>query len=144
MGNGETQIASFTQLNAWKAAHELRLHIYKLTKVFPKDEQFALTSQLRRASTSVGSCLAEGFSRRTTKDKAHFYTMAQGSLTEVQDQLLLARDLAYIDTSYFQELASKSVVTHKLLTGLIKSINAHASLNGRAAAISDNLSDDWV
>jgi len=118
------KITKFTDLQAWKSAHRLRLYVYKLTKKFPADEQFALTSQIRRASVSVASCLAEGFSRQTAADKAHFYTMSLGSLTEVQDQFLLAKDLDYINKVEFDELAQESIVTHKLINGLIRSLKA--------------------
>lgn len=117
-----TKIVSFTQLDAWKSAHALRLSVYSVIRNFPPEERYALADQLRRAAISVGSNVAEGFSRRTMNDKAHFYTMAQGSLTEVQDQLILARDLTYITQLQFTELADKSVITHKLITGLIKSV----------------------
>jgi four helix bundle protein len=127
MGEPKTKIISFTQLDVWQAAHALRLRIYMLTQTFPSDERFALISQIRRASTSVGSNIAEGFSRRTSNDKAHFYAIAQGSLTEVQDQLILARDLHYINEVHFRELAEKSVLTHKLLTGFIKSVRGRRS-----------------
>ncbi|HSX31490.1 MAG TPA: four helix bundle protein [Candidatus Saccharimonadales bacterium] len=121
---GATKIASFTQLDAWKSAHVLRLSVYAMIGGFPPEERYALADQLRRAAISVGSNIAEGFSRRTAGDKAHFYTMAQGSLTEVQDQLVLARDLQYITELQFRDLADKSVVAHKLITGLIKAVRA--------------------
>ncbi len=117
-----TKVVSFTQLDAWKSAHALRLSVYVIIKGFPQEERYALADQLRRAAISIGSNVAEGFSRRTANDKAHFYTMAQGSLTEVQDQLILARDLKYITEIQFIELADKSVITHKLITGLIKAV----------------------
>jgi four helix bundle protein len=117
-----SRIKKFTDLEAWKSAHRLRLNIYKATKKFPADEQYGLSSQIRRASVSVASCLAEGFSRQTANDKSHFYTMSLGSLTEVQDQLLLSRDLGYISKGSFENLAGDSVITHKLINGLIKSI----------------------
>lgn len=117
-------IAKFSDLQAWQSAHQLRLQVYKLTKRFPKEEQFALSSQLRRASTSIASCIAEGFSRRTARDKSHYYIMSQGSLTEVQDQLVLARDLKYITQDEFHHIADLTILTHKLITGLIKALEA--------------------
>jgi len=115
------KIKSFTDLNTWKEAHKLVLLVYKLTNKFPKTEQFGLTSQLKRAVISVSSNIAEGFSRRTKADKQHFYYHAISSLTETQNQLLVARDVGYINNSQFGEVASQSVATAKLIRALIKS-----------------------
>lgn len=117
----EVSIKSFTDLDTWKQGHILVLRVYELTKLFPKDEQFGLTNQMRRAVVSVTSNIAEGFSRLSYNDKAHFYSMAHGSLTEVQNQLIVARDVKYIASDRFDQIARQSVVVHKLLTGLIKS-----------------------
>lgn len=114
------KIKSFTQLNTWKEAHLLVLKIYEITKAFPNDEQFGLTNQLRRAVVSITSNIAEGFSRNSYKEKSQFYSMALGSLTEVQNQILIARDLKYIDTQTFTSTAEKTVIVNKLLNGLIK------------------------
>ena len=112
------KIAKFTDLRAWQLTHGLVIEIYKITKSFPKDEQFGLTSQVRRAAVSITSNIAEGFSRSSSEDKKHFYTMALGSLTEVQSQLLIAKDIKYISEKEFKELAEKSVDAHKVLNGL--------------------------
>lgn len=112
------RIAKFTDLRAWRLAHDLVIDIYKITKNFPKDEQFGLTSQIRRAAVSITSNIAEGFSRSSSDDKKHFYTIALGSLTEIQSQLLIARDIKYITDDEFQNLAEKSVTAHKVLNGL--------------------------
>jgi len=74
--------------------------IYTATRQFPTEEQFGLTSQLRRAACSITSNIAEGFSHGSYKDKIRFYEMALGSTTEVQNQLLIARDIAYITDSF--------------------------------------------
>lgn len=115
-----SKIRTFTDLDAWKEGHRLVVIIYRLTKHFPQDEQFGLTSQIRRAVISITSNVAEGFSRGSYKDKIRFYEMALGSLTEVQNQLLVARDVAYLTDDVFQELAKKTVLVHKLINGLIK------------------------
>lgn len=117
----EVSIKSFTDLDTWKQGHILVLRVYELTRLFPKEEQFGLTNQLRRAVVSLTSNITEGFSRLSYNDKAHFYTMAHGSLTEAQNQLIVARDVKYITTDRFDQIAQQSVVVHKLLTGLIKS-----------------------
>ena len=120
MNNETTKIKAFTDLNTWKRAHELVLLVYKISRNFPKDEQFGLTNQIRRAVVSVSSNIAEGFSRNSYKEKAQFYSMALGSLTEVQNQIIIAHDLLYITTMEFDETQSLSVTTSKLLNGLIK------------------------
>lgn len=114
------KIKSFTDLNAWKEAHLLVLEIYKITGNFPKEEQFGLTNQIRRAVVSITSNIAEGFSRNSYKEKSQFYSMALGSLTEVQNQLLIAKDLKYIISEEFLKLADKTITISKLLNGLIK------------------------
>ena len=121
MNDNSKRIESFTDLNAWKEAHQLVLMIYKVTKDFPKEEMFGLTSQIRRAVISITSNIAEGFSRQTYKEKIQFYSIARSSLTEVQSQLLVARDIDYINKQDFNNIADQSVVAHKLLNGLIKS-----------------------
>ena len=117
----KTLIKSFTDLNAWKEAHNLVLEIYTITKKFPKEELFSLVSQLRRAVVSITSNIAEGFSRATDKDKCHFYIMALGSLTEVQNQIIISRDLKYITTEEFDKLDQQIIIASKILNGLIKS-----------------------
>ncbi|OGH13436.1 MAG: hypothetical protein A2687_01995 [Candidatus Levybacteria bacterium RIFCSPHIGHO2_01_FULL_38_26] len=114
------KIKSFTDLNAWKEAHNLVLLIYRVTKGFPKEEQFGLINQLRRAVVSITSNIAEGFSRNSYKEKSQFYSMALGSLTEVQNQLIIARDLGYITKEDFRALAEQTITINKLLNGLIK------------------------
>ena len=116
----QVKIKSFTQLNTWKEAHLLVLEIYEITKKFPKEEQFGLVNQIRRAVVSITSNIAEGFSRNSYKEKSQFYSMALGSLTEVQNQLLIARDLRSISKEEFISFAEKTITTNKLLNGLIK------------------------
>ena len=118
--DGKKKIESFTDLIAWREGHKLVLEIYKSTKAWPKEELFGLISQIRRAVVSITSNLDEGFSRSTLKDKANFYTMALGSLTETQNQLLIARDLGYLENKLFHPLAQRTVVISKLTNGLIK------------------------
>lgn len=112
---------SFEKLLAWQAARELAKQTYVLTKAFPKNEQFALTNQMRRAATSVPANIAEGFSRQTVADKLHFYTIAAGSLTELQSFSYTAFDVGYLDEAKRQKLYNQCVNTHKILSGLIKS-----------------------
>ena len=116
-----TKIKSFTDLNAWKEGHQLVLCIYKITKSFPKDEMFGLTNQMRRCVVSITSNIAEGFSRQSYKEKLQFYSIALESTTELQNQLIVARDVSYISKEKFQEIALQAIKVHKIINGLIKS-----------------------
>jgi len=128
MNNGENKIKSFTDLNAWREGHKLVLMVYRISKDFPREELFGLVNQMRRAAVSITSNIAEGFSRQSYKEKAMFYSTSQGSVTEVQNQLLITRDVKYINSDKFKEIADQTVVVHKLISGLIKkSKNIHNS-----------------
>ncbi len=116
------KIKNFTDLTTWQEAHKLALGIYKVTEVFPIDERFGLISQIRRAAVSISSNISEGFGRRTMNDKKHFYDMAVGSLNEVQNQLLLSKDLRFLSDVQFQVLWDHALATNRLLNGLIKSL----------------------
>jgi len=116
------KIVTFSDLYAWKEGHKLVLMIYKITKSFPLQEKFALTDQMCRAVVSITSNIAEGFSRQGIREKIQFYLMAKGSLTEIQNQLYIARDVKYITAEHFNEICSQTIVVHKLITGLIKSV----------------------
>ena len=114
------KITSFTKLIAWQKGHQLVLEIYKITEKFPRQEMFGLISQIRRAAVSVTSNIAEGFSRISYKEKIRFYSMSLGSLTEIQNQLLVAKDIGYISLDNFNNLASQTVEISKIINGLIK------------------------
>jgi four helix bundle protein len=116
------KIRSFTDLLAWKEAHKLALTIYQITDKFPDKEIYSLVSQMRRCSVSVASNIAEGFSRQGVKEKIQFFYMAKGSLTELQSQLLIAKDLKYLSKEGFDDAANKTVLASKLILGLIKSL----------------------
>lgn len=118
------RIESFTDLHAWKEAHQLALLVYKITTPFPPEERYSLTDQMRRCGLSITSNIAEGFSRQGKKEKLQFYFMAKGSLTELQNQLLFSRDIGYLHNKTFQEVANRTITVHKLLNGLLKSAEA--------------------
>lgn len=120
MNHESKKIKSFIDLNAWKEGHKLVLMIYDVTKTFPKEEMFGLTSQIRRCAVSITSNIAEGFSRQSYKEKLQFYSISLGSTTELQNQLLIARDTNYINKEQFQNIAEQSVKVHKIINGLIK------------------------
>lgn len=120
--NEKAKIRSFTDLNTWREGHKLVLMVYNATERFPKKEIFCLVIQMRRAVISITSNIAEGFSRQTSREKYQFYSIAHGSLTEIQNQLLIAKDLGYIDEKEFHKIADQTVLVHKLITGLKKSV----------------------
>ena len=93
---------SFEKLTVWVDSKELIKVIYTITKVFPEEEKFGLTNQLRRASISVASNLAEGISRNTNKDKAHFTTMSYSSLMEVLNQVIISKELNFINEEIYK------------------------------------------
>lgn len=120
MGNPE-KLHSFEDLQAWQESRKLFKQIFVCTKVFPKEEIFSSVSQMRRAAMSVASNIAEGFGRSTVPDKLHFYVMARGSLTELQNQIILTRDVELLKSVNANNLLAQAEITHKLLVGLIKS-----------------------
>ncbi|HOX29979.1 MAG TPA: four helix bundle protein [Candidatus Paceibacterota bacterium] len=115
------KIISFHDLSVWHKAHCLVLQVYKETKEYPKSEIYGLTSQIRRAAVSVASNIVEGFERKSAKDSLHFYNIADGSLEELRYQLLLSKDLFYLDECKYAELVKLSEEVSKMLNGWIKS-----------------------
>ncbi|MDP3244144.1 MAG: four helix bundle protein [bacterium] len=115
------EIKTFKDLKVWQGAHELVLEVYKITKLFPKDETYGLSAQLRRAVISVASNIVEGFKRRSVNDSVHFYNMAAASLEEVKYQLLVACDLEYINRTIFDKILEKAEEVSKMLYHWTKS-----------------------
>lgn len=114
------KIISFTDLIAWQEGHKLVLLIYDLTRKFPKEELFGITNQMRRCVVSITSNIAEGFSRNSWKEKLQFYSISLGSVTELQNQLLIARNIKYITSLDFENAANLSIRVAKITNGLIK------------------------
>ena len=111
---------SFEELIVWQKAHQLTLDVYKLTQSFPKEEIYGITSQIRRASVSIAANIAEGYKRRTPKDKARFLNFSEGSLEEVKYYLILAKDLSFITEN--SNALSKANEVAKLLFSYKKGI----------------------
>jgi len=121
-------IRNFYDLEAWKKGHKLVLEIYKLTKGFPKEELFGIIAQLRRAASSITANIAEGFERYHFKDKIRFYYQARGSVAEVQNFLLLAKDLEYINFETCKNLGQKANEVRQIINGLIRSIEKQQTI----------------
>jgi len=116
----------FKQLLVWQKAHEITLEVYRLTKFFPRSEIYGLTLQLRRASLSIGSNLAEGCGRDGTDIELRRYVqIASGSTLEAQYQLLLAHDLKYLESIEFTVLNAKIDELKKMLNSLMKKLKAN-------------------
>ncbi|MDO8617496.1 MAG: four helix bundle protein [Candidatus Uhrbacteria bacterium] len=116
-----TKVEKYTDLETWKRAHWFTIEIYKMTKLFPKEERFGLTDQSRRSASSIGANIAEGFGRYHFKDKNKFYYQARGSLFEIQNHLHLAKDLSCISQKEFDTLFLESQDLGRLINGLIRS-----------------------
>ena len=122
----------FRNLTVWQRAHELTLAVYRATETFPKSESFGLTSQLRRCSSSVPSLIAEGCGRGSDDDFARFLQMAMGSASEAEYQLLLSRDLGYLDPETHLRLEGLTIEVKKMLAGFLGKLRRTTKSNGRA------------
>ncbi len=117
-------VKSFRELVVWQRAIELALEIYKLTKTFPKEEMFGLTSQLRRAAISVASNIAEGQGRRTKGEFVQFLCIARGSNAEVQTQLVIVRGLGYAGEAAIEGCEALALEVAKMLNALLKVVSS--------------------
>jgi four helix bundle protein len=108
------------KLNVWKSSLELVTEIYGLTKSFPEEERYGLTSQMRRATVSIPSNIAEGAARKTKKEFTQFLHVAQGSLSELDTHLEIARRLTYVSEEKASQVGLQMEKIDKMLTGLIK------------------------
>lgn len=113
---------NFRNFTVWKNAIELAKMIYKVTEVFPSTKKFGLISQIQRASISIASNIAEGSSRKSETDFARFLEIAIGSAFEVETQLIIAKELNYLDESNFESLISKINNLQKQINALITKI----------------------
>ncbi|MEK7170776.1 MAG: four helix bundle protein [Patescibacteria group bacterium] len=116
----EEKIQTFTDLLVWQKGHELAIEVYKTTRKFPREELYGLTSQMRRAAVSITSNIAEGFGRIGYREKLQFYYISHGSLIELKNQLLIARDIDYLTNENFDILDTQVIQVHRLLRGLLK------------------------
>jgi len=110
------------KLEVWKKSIALVTLIYEETKTFPRDEEYGLKSQLRRAAVSVPSNIAEGLTRKTKNDKLHFLNIAQGSLSEIDTQIEICMNMNYLDKGHYESIEIQLIEIQKLLSGLSRSI----------------------
>ena len=116
----------FRQLKVWEKAHQLTLEVYQVTVRFPREETYGLTSQIRRASSSICANLAEGCARNGDAELARFCSIARGSASELEYHLLLARDLHYLQTSDHEKLAAETTEVKRMLTALMQKLIAES------------------
>jgi four helix bundle protein len=115
----------FIKIKVWEKAHRLTLQVYKITKNFPSDERFGLTVQLRRAAVSVPANIAEGCGRGSERELARFMSIAAGSASEVEYQLLLAFDLNYIQDEKYREINRQVNEVKRMLNSFIQKLTAN-------------------
>lgn len=119
-------LKNYKDLNVWQESYQLCLIVYKVTKRFPENEKYGLTSQIRRAAVSIPSNIAEGYGRKTTQDYIRFLYIAYGSTCELETQILLSGDLGYLDKENLSGFQSKIGSIERMLKALIKSLeNKH-------------------
>lgn len=116
------RIQSYRELKIWQLSMALVTVVYQSTKSFPKEEQYALTTQLRRAVVSVPSNIAEGSSKRSVKDFIRFLNIAHGSLAEVETQLQIAVNLDYLSFDKTRALFSETAEIGKMINGMISKL----------------------
>jgi four helix bundle protein len=114
----------FKNLKVWVEAHQLTLAIYECTRKFPRDEIYGLTSQMRRASASVGANTAAGCGRRSDPEMKRFVQIARGSASEVEYHLLLARDLQFLTVEEHKDLEMKTFEIQRMLAALTQRLGA--------------------
>ena len=110
----------FKNLIVWTKSHQLTLAVYRHTRTFPKEEMYGLTSQLRRASASIGANIAEGCGRRSDAEMKRFLQIARGSANEAEYHLLLARDLQYLPAEEFKGLEERMHEIQRMLASLVQ------------------------
>ena len=120
-------VKRYYDLVAWQKAMDLVEQIYKVTKSFPKEEVYGLSSQIRRAAISVPSNIAEGHCRNGRREFVHHLSIALGSLGEVETQVIIAKRLAYLGAVPSTELLAMAEETGRIIVGLMHSLERHAS-----------------
>jgi four helix bundle protein len=117
-------VKDFRELKVWQKAHELTLAVYRVTTAFPRQELYGLTSQIRRASASIGANISEGCGRKGDAEFCRFCSIAMGSASELEYHLLLGKDLGHIELKDYQELSQRTIEVKKMLTALVQRLTA--------------------
>jgi four helix bundle protein len=117
-------VRDFRDLTVWQRAHEVTLAVYRVTKAFPADERYGLTSQLRRAASSVPANIVEGTARGSDPDTVRFLIVSRASAAELEYHLLLARDLGLISSSAHKDLAGRTIEVRRMLNAFLTKLTA--------------------
>jgi len=115
-------VKDFKELRVWSKAHELTMLVYRLTRAFPRDEVYGLTSQVRRSSSSIGANIAEGCGRHSDGELTRFLQIARGSASETEYHLLLAKDLGFLQEADFRAAEQSVVAVQRMLTALVQKV----------------------
>jgi four helix bundle protein len=115
-------LKSYKELMVWQKAYRLCLDIYRISKAFPEEEKYGLTAQMRRSAVSIPSNIAEGYGRKNKKEYVQALYIGYGSICELETQILLANDLAYICANDFQRLQDNLAEVERMLKALINSL----------------------
>ena len=120
-------MGNYQRLKVWESGHALSLSVYRITQSFPSEEKYGLAAQLRRASVSVVSNIAEGAGRQSDGEQIRFLRIARGSVHELESQLLLSRDLGYIGSGAWPDLDNQVKEISRMINGLITSLLQRSS-----------------
>ncbi|MFL6313582.1 MAG: four helix bundle protein [Terriglobales bacterium] len=124
---------NYRDLQVWSKAHRLTLELYRVSRGFPREELYGITGQLRRATASIGANLAEGCGRRTSTELARFVRIAMGSASELDNHLLLSRDLGFMNGDDFTRCEADLIEVRKMLTSFLQSVEEQIETQSRAA-----------
>jgi four helix bundle protein len=119
----------YKKLEVWKKAHQITLYVYKVTQLFPANEQYNLTSQMRRSAYSIPMNIAEGCAKTSNPDFARYLDISLGSASELDYQVLLAHDLNYLEQKVYEEIHAQLSVIRKMLSNLSKSVRSPKTNN---------------
>jgi four helix bundle protein len=122
--HNEAAMKDFRKLKVWERAHQFVLAVYQTTASFPRDETYGLTTQIRRAASSIPSNIAEGCGRDGDAELARFCLITRGSASELEYQILLAHDLKLIPSGRYQELSEEITEIKRMLTVLVQKLTA--------------------
>jgi four helix bundle protein len=125
---------NYRDLQIWTKAHNLTLELYKLSRQFPKEEVYGLTSQLRRAASSIGANLAEGCGRQSNPKFARFVRISMGSASELDYHLLLSRDLGFLENDTYQRTSKSLTEVRKMLASLLSTVETEIGTRAKAVA----------
>ena len=117
-----SRMRNFQELLVWQKSHELTLKIYQVSGSFPKEEVFGLSSQIRRSASSIPTNIAEGCGRNSNAEMKRFLVISTGSCSELEYQIMLAKDLGYLSDTLFKELPENVITIRKMIHSFIKRI----------------------